>query len=277
MVTAGRSPRHSSITSSGRSSRPALPTSPGRTSESAAVGMLDDGETERRHPDPRGLLEGRGGRNRRRRSGSSSMPDSPLGAQIATVGRQLRSPTRSARSSWRSSPAPTGRPGSRSPAMDAATVAAIREPCRARSRSTDSTLERRQATTATFYAAAMAIMFLFFATIYGPIGLLGERRLGTLARLLAAPIRPASIVLGASITSFVLGIVSMTVLVVGNDGPPGRELGPAAARRHSSSSPRSIAAMGVSILDLHARPNRGAGSRLERDGRRSPSRSSAAR
>ena len=42
---------------------------------------------------------------------------------------------------------------------------------------------------ATFYGAAMAIMFVFFATQYGALALLGERRDGTLNRLLAAPVR----------------------------------------------------------------------------------------
>ncbi len=38
----------------------------------------------------------------------------------------------------------------------------------------------RQASLATFYGAAMAIMFVFFATQYGALALLGERRDGTL-------------------------------------------------------------------------------------------------
>ena len=87
--------------------------------------------------------------------------------------------------------------------------------------------DRREADNPTFYAAGMAIMFVFFTTISGPIGLLIERRTGTLSRLLAAPIRPASILLGNAIAAFVLGIVSMAVMVVAttallhaNWGPP---------------------------------------------------------
>ena len=87
--------------------------------------------------------------------------------------------------------------------------------------------DRREADNPTFYAAGMAIMFVFFTTISGPIGLLIERRTGTLSRLLAAPIRPASILLGNAIAAFVLGLVSMTVMVVAtslllhaNWGPP---------------------------------------------------------
>ena len=71
-----------------------------------------------------------------------------------------------------------------------------------------------QAGLATFYGAAMAIMFVFFATQYGALAILADREVGTLNRLLAAPITPAAIILGSSFAGFVLGLVSMTVLVV---------------------------------------------------------------
>ena len=72
----------------------------------------------------------------------------------------------------------------------------------------------RQASMATFYGAAMAIMFVFFATQYGALALLGERRDGTLGRLLAAPVSPAAIVFGGSLAGMVLGLVAMTTLVL---------------------------------------------------------------
>jgi ABC-2 type transport system permease protein len=65
-----------------------------------------------------------------------------------------------------------------------------------------------------FYAAGMAVFFLFFTVQFGVTGVLEERNNGTLARLVAAPIPRASILAGKLITSFVLGAVSMTVLVV---------------------------------------------------------------
>jgi ABC-2 type transport system permease protein len=86
--------------------------------------------------------------------------------------------------------------------------------------------EHLQASVGTFYGAAMAIMFVFFATQYGALALLEDRQLGTMARLLAAPIRPASIVLGASLASFVLGIVSMSVLVIATTLLQGANWGP---------------------------------------------------
>lgn len=66
----------------------------------------------------------------------------------------------------------------------------------------------------TYYAASMAIFFLFFTAQYGPMSLLNERRQGTLARLVAAPIRPWAIVLGKALGSFILGIGATAVLVI---------------------------------------------------------------
>jgi ABC-2 type transport system permease protein len=72
----------------------------------------------------------------------------------------------------------------------------------------------RQAGRATFYAAAMAVMFVFFATQYGALAIHSDRQAGTLSRLLAAPISPGAIVFGAALASFVLGLVAMSVLAI---------------------------------------------------------------
>ena len=66
----------------------------------------------------------------------------------------------------------------------------------------------------TFYAAGMAVFFLFFTVQFGISSLLDERREGTLSRLLAAPIPRWSILAGKLASSFVLGVVSMAVLAV---------------------------------------------------------------
>jgi ABC-2 type transport system permease protein len=73
--------------------------------------------------------------------------------------------------------------------------------------------EAREMSTTTYFAASMAIFFLFFTAQFGVLSLLSERRQGTLPRLVAAPIRPSSIVLGKALGSFALGIVAMAVLV----------------------------------------------------------------
>ncbi len=65
-----------------------------------------------------------------------------------------------------------------------------------------------------FYAAGMAVFFVFFTVSFGVTGLLEERSQGTMARLLAAPIRRWSVLAGKMLTSFILGVVSMSVLVV---------------------------------------------------------------
>lgn len=92
----------------------------------------------------------------------------------------------------------------------------------------DESADRRQANTQSFYAASMAIMFLFFATQYGALSLLAERRAGTLARLLAAPIRPASVILGGALAGIGLGLVTMTVMVVATTALIGANWGPPA-------------------------------------------------
>jgi ABC-2 type transport system permease protein len=72
----------------------------------------------------------------------------------------------------------------------------------------------RVASSKTFYGASMAVMFVFFAAQFGVLGLLAERRNGTLARMLAAPIAPATILLGKVIVSLVVASISMAVIVV---------------------------------------------------------------
>ena len=64
-----------------------------------------------------------------------------------------------------------------------------------------------------FFAAGMAVFFLFFTVSFGVTSLLEERNDGTLARLLAAPISRAAILGGKLLTSFALGVISMAVLV----------------------------------------------------------------
>ncbi len=100
-------------------------------------------------------------------------------------------------------------------AADAETIAAAQQAVQATSPVTveDLVAQHRQASIATFYGAAMAIMFVFFATQYGALALLAERQEGTLSRLLAAPIPASAILLGGALASLALGFVSMLVLV----------------------------------------------------------------
>jgi ABC-2 type transport system permease protein len=79
---------------------------------------------------------------------------------------------------------------------------------------TDISAATRQLDGTTYFAAGMAVFFLFFTVSFGVVGLLEEERDGTLARLLAAPIGRTSVVAGKALLSFVLGVISMTVLIV---------------------------------------------------------------
>jgi linearmycin/streptolysin S transport system permease protein len=65
-----------------------------------------------------------------------------------------------------------------------------------------------------FFAAGMAVFFLFFTVQFGVTSLLEERNDGTMARLAAAPISRGSILAAKLLTSFCLGVISMLVLVV---------------------------------------------------------------
>lgn len=78
----------------------------------------------------------------------------------------------------------------------------------------DATSTTKQLDIKSFYAAGMAVFFLFFIVQFGVSTLLEERYEGTLARLQVAPIGRSSILFGKLITSFLLGALSMTVLVV---------------------------------------------------------------
>ena len=79
---------------------------------------------------------------------------------------------------------------------------------------TDVSAQTKELNQKSFFAAGMAVFFLFFTVQFGVTSLLEERNDGTLARLLAAPISRASILGGKLLTSFLLGVISMAVLVV---------------------------------------------------------------
>ncbi len=66
----------------------------------------------------------------------------------------------------------------------------------------------------TFFAAGISVFFLFFTAQIGAVSLLQERKEGTLARLVAAPVARSSVVGAKAIYSFVLGALSMAILIV---------------------------------------------------------------
>jgi ABC-2 type transport system permease protein len=90
----------------------------------------------------------------------------------------------------------------------------------------DTSADTRQLDATTYYAAGMAIFFLFFTVQVGVTGLLEEERDGTLARLFAAPVSRWAVVLGKADLSLFLGIFSMTVLVIATTLIMGADWGP---------------------------------------------------
>ncbi len=78
----------------------------------------------------------------------------------------------------------------------------------------DVSATRKELDAGTYFSAGMAVFFLFFTVQFGVTSLLDERREGTLARLLAAPVRRYSIFAGKMLTSYVIGVVSMAVLAI---------------------------------------------------------------
>jgi ABC-2 type transport system permease protein len=90
----------------------------------------------------------------------------------------------------------------------------------------DISAQTRQLDSTTFFAAGMAVFFLFFTVQFGVVGLLEEEQEGTLARLLAAPITRRGVVGGKALLSFLLGVISMTVLIVATHFLMGAAWGP---------------------------------------------------
>lgn len=91
----------------------------------------------------------------------------------------------------------------------AAELAAVRPALRVRAAPDTGGLSEQ-----TLLASGMMTFFLFFTTQFGLLGMLAERRQGTLARLLAAPVTRGQVLLAKVGTSYVLGALSMTTLAL---------------------------------------------------------------
>jgi len=89
----------------------------------------------------------------------------------------------------------------------------------------DVSAESRELAGTTFFSAGMAVFFLFFTVQFGVASLIEERTIGTMPRLLSAPINSMSIVAGKGFASFVVGMVSMVALAIGTSVLVGAEWG----------------------------------------------------
>lgn len=78
----------------------------------------------------------------------------------------------------------------------------------------DAATDDRELDVKTYLSASMAVFFLFFTVQFGVLSLLDERRTGTMARLLAAPISRGSILAAKLLVTFGIGVLSMGALAV---------------------------------------------------------------
>lgn len=78
----------------------------------------------------------------------------------------------------------------------------------------DVSASRKELDVNTFYAAGMAVFFLFFTVQFGVSGILEEKKLGTMSRLLVAPAPRTAIVAGKVLVGFIVGIASTVVLAL---------------------------------------------------------------
>lgn len=111
----------------------------------------------------------------------------------------------------------------------------------------DGTVGAREVKQASYFGPSMAIFFLFFVVEFGAIGILAERRTGTLTRLLAAPISRESVVVGKALSTFALGAISLGTMVVATSLLLGASWGDPLAVAALAGSV-VVAAMGITAL-----------------------------
>ena len=165
----------------------------------AARRAIEEGRSEHRHHRPRGLL-GRRCRPGRRASVELLVdPDATISGQVARsvlsgFGQEVdavRLSVLTALGAAGAAPRPRGRrrarrgcPGQPDPIV-----------------LSDGVADAREVPSSTYYAAAMAIFFVFLSAQFGLVSLHAERRNGTLARMLAAPLPWWSVVAGKVVVS----------------------------------------------------------------------------
>lgn len=76
-----------------------------------------------------------------------------------------------------------------------------------------------------YYAVSLSVFFLFFTVQFGVLSLMEEREAGTLDRILVAPIARSAVMIGKTMSSLVIGVLSMIVLVVATTLLVGAEWG----------------------------------------------------
>lgn len=189
--------------------------------EKSATAAVDDGEIDAFIVVPAGFGEAVMA-NRSTELSVVGDIDAPTSTQVAAaLAEQFSSGVRASQLAVATTATVTGRPVeelvgslSQDPAAAANTYAFEDRSARA-----------RQLDPSTFFAAGMGVFFLFFTVQFGVSGLLEEERQGTLPRLMAAPIPRVSVIVGKAILAFLLGAISMGVLVVATTALMGADWG----------------------------------------------------
>ncbi len=76
-----------------------------------------------------------------------------------------------------------------------------------------------------YYAVSLSVFFVFFTVQFGVLSLIEEKEIGTLGRLIASPTPAAAMIVGKFVSSFVLGVVSMSTMVLATTVVMGAEWG----------------------------------------------------
>lgn len=97
-----------------------------------------------------------------------------------------------------------------------------------------------------YYAPGMGIFFMMFAVGFGARSLFLERDQGTLDRIAAAPLRPATLLIGKALSTFVYTLASLTTMWAVTSAFFGAHWGPAPAAL------ALIAAMALAVVSLTA-------------------------
>ena len=135
--------------------------------------------------------------------------DAPTAADVAeSIARAYATELDSLRLAATAAVGPTADPGQLAAAAERAAARA------APLALADQTADEKILDVKTFFAASMAVFFLFFTVQFGLSSLIDERSGGTLHRLLALPIPPGAVLVSKLATSVLLGLASMTVLVL---------------------------------------------------------------
>ncbi len=132
-------------------------------------------------------------------------------------------------------------------ALDQSRIAAMARAAPPSVKLVDESAESRQLDLPTFFSASMAILFLFLSAQVGLVSVFEERRQGTLARILAAPVAGWTILVGKLLGAFVMCALAMTVLVVATTGLLGADWGPAPGVAAMVIA-AIVAALGISLL-----------------------------